>query len=181
MGVPDDTAIATGVRRWVDCLAQGKQAEREELADLIEEAGRGFPAELAAASLAQLDARTLWKTFEDDDLQELYDVSCAAGLSSAAERFRDAALARPYIDAGKVPPEIFEQVMTRDGRHCQYPGCEKTDDLTIDHKITPWSDGGSSTDAENLQVLCGREPPGPLPPTQLQQGHTPLGSTRYER
>ena len=43
-------------------------------------------------------------------------------------------------------------VMERDGEHCQ--ACGATDDLTIDHKITPWSLGGSSSDPANLQVLC---------------------------
>jgi hypothetical protein len=154
MGIPDDTAIATGVRRWIDYLAQGKQADREELAELIDEAGRGFPAELAASSLAQLDPRTLWKTFDDETLQDLYDLASAASLATAAERFKAAALARPYIDSGKIPQEVFDLVMERDGYHCQYPRCPETEDLTIDHKIIPWSEGGSSTDPENLQVLC---------------------------
>jgi HNH endonuclease len=152
VGVPDDTTIATGVRRWIDYLACGSRDDRAELALLSEEAGRGFPAALAAVALAQLDERTLYKTFEDEDLQELYDVSCAAGLSSAGERFRSAVLARPYIDDGKIPQAVREAVMDRDGRRCQV--CGRTDDLTIDHKIVPWSEGGSSTDPENLQVLC---------------------------
>lgn len=152
MGVPDDAAIAAGVRRWIDYLAQGTREDREELADLVEEAGRGFPAELAIASLAQLDEHALWKSFDDDDLQDFYDIAHAAEMATAAERFKAAALARPYIDAGKVPKEIRELVMERDGRRCQ--ACGETEDLTIDHKITPWSEGGSSTDPDNLQVLC---------------------------
>jgi hypothetical protein len=154
VGVPDDVTIATGVRRWIDYLAQGTREDREELAGLAEEAGRGFPGELVAASLAQLDPRTLYKTFDDDQLQELYDLSSAAGLSSAAERYHGAVLARPYIDPGKIPKEVREAVMERDGGRCQYPGCGSTEDLTIDHKIIPWSEGGSSTDPDNLQVLC---------------------------
>jgi 5-methylcytosine-specific restriction endonuclease McrA len=42
--------------------------------------------------------------------------------------------------------------MRRDGESCQ--NCGATDDLTIDHKITPYSLGGSSTDPSNLQILC---------------------------
>jgi 5-methylcytosine-specific restriction protein A len=152
MGVPDDAAIATGVRRWVDQLAHGTREDREELAGFVEEAGWGFPAELAATALAQLDTRTLWKTFDDTELQDLYDLASEAELSTAAERFKAAALARPYIDDGKIPPEIREFVMERDGHHCQE--CGGTEDLTIDHKIVPWSEGGSSTDPANLQVLC---------------------------
>ncbi|MGH2854729.1 MAG: HNH endonuclease [Solirubrobacteraceae bacterium] len=153
MGVPDDATIATGVRRWVDQMARGTREDREELAVLVEEADRsGFPAELAVSSLAQLDARTLWKTFSDEELQDLYDLASAAGLSTAAERFYAAAVRRPYLDSGKVPPEIVELVMERDGRRCQE--CGATEDLTIDHKLIPWSEGGSSTDPANLQVLC---------------------------
>jgi HNH endonuclease len=154
VGVPDDTTIAAGIRRWIDYLAQGSRSDREELIELLEEAGRGFPAEIVASSLAQLDERTLWKTFDDEDLQELYDVACAAELSAAAARFKSAVLARPYLDSSKVPRDIYELVMARDGERCQYPGCGATEDLTIDHKLVPWSEGGSSTDPENLQVLC---------------------------
>jgi hypothetical protein len=94
----------------------------------------------------------LWKTFDDGELQDLYDLSCEAGLDTAAERFYAAALARPYIDDGKIPEDVRALVMARDGRRCQE--CGTTEDLTIDHKLVPWSDGGSSTDPENLQVLC---------------------------
>jgi hypothetical protein len=154
MGVPDDAAIAAGIGRWIDYLAQGAIEDRRALTDLAEDAGRGFPAELAAVSLAQLDTRTLWKTFEDADLQDLYDIASAAGLDTAAERFKAAVLTRPCIDHRKVPKNVQELVMERDGRRCQYPECGRTEDLTIDHKIIPWSEGGSSTDPENLQVLC---------------------------
>jgi hypothetical protein len=153
MGIPDDTTIAAGVRRWVDDMARGTREDREELADWIEEATRsGFPAVLAVLSLAELSLRTLWKTFDDDELGDFYDVASEAELDVTAEKFKAAALARPYIDDGKIPTEIIELVMARDGRRCQ--ACGETEDLTIDHKIIPWSEGGSSTDPENLQVLC---------------------------
>jgi hypothetical protein len=156
VGVPDDATIAAGVRRWVDQLARGTYDDREALTDWIEEAEvSGFPAEVGVTSLSQLPARTLWKTFEDDALQDLYDLAYEMGLDDVvAENFKAAALARPYIDSGKVPSEVFKAVMKRDDYHCQHPGCDATEHLTIDHKIVPWSEGGSSTDLENLQVLC---------------------------
>jgi hypothetical protein len=152
MAIPDDAAIATGIRRWIDLTAHGTREDREVLLAWAEEGERGFPGVLAAAALAQLPARTLWKTFDDDALQELYDIASEAELATAAEQFKAAALARPYIDSGKVPAEVLEAVMERDGHRCQ--NCGGTEDLTIDHKLVPWSEGGSSTDPENLQVLC---------------------------
>jgi HNH endonuclease len=153
VGVSNDAAIAAGVRRWVEQLAHGTREDRETLIEWVEEADRsGFPAELAVSSLAQLPARTLWKTFDDTELQDLYDLASETGLDETAECFKAAVLARPYIDDGKVPQDIVDLVMARDGYRCQECGC--TTDLTIDHKIVPWSEGGSSTDPDNLQVLC---------------------------
>jgi HNH endonuclease len=153
MGIPDDAEIAAGVRQWVELMARGTREDREELMELIEEGGvSGFPSKLGTVALSELDARTLWKTFDDDELQDLYDLCHEVGLSSTAELFYAAALVRPYIDSGKVPPEVEELVLKRDGRRCLE--CGETDDLTIDHKIVPWSEGGSSTDPDNLQVLC---------------------------
>jgi hypothetical protein len=153
MGIPDDATLGEHFRVWVDFWAQGARDEREELYEEIEQADRtGFPWQPAVAALAKLDARILWKTFDDTQLQDLYDWSHETGLPSAASRFEEAAHARPSIDDGKIPKDVFELVMNRDGRHCQ--DCGATDDLTIDHKITPWSEGGTSTDPKNLQVLC---------------------------
>jgi hypothetical protein len=153
VGLPDDSSIGTDFRRWVESWARGTLEAREELFGEIEDADRtGFPWQPAAVGLSQLDPQTLWKTFEDADLQDLYDWSHSAGMSAAAERFKEAALARPYIDERKIPADVRALVMERDGEHCQ--SCGATDDLTIDHKITPRSLGGSSSDPANLQVLC---------------------------
>lgn len=153
MGVPDDAAILAGVRQWIESLARGTREDREDLLGWIEEANRsGFPALLGVIALAELPARTLWKTFDDLELQDLYDLAAEDGLEEAAQRFHDAAIARPYIDCGKIPKRVREAVLERDGRCCQE--CGDTYDLTIDHKIVPWSEGGSSTDPANLQVLC---------------------------
>jgi hypothetical protein len=153
MSVPDDSAIGAGFRQWVENWARGPLEEKQELFDEIENAERtGFPWEPAAVALSQLDPQALWKAFDDSELQDLYDWLHAAGIPTAAERFKDAALARPYIDDGKIPADVRALVMKRDGEYCQ--GCGATEDLTIDHKITPWSLGGSSTDPANLQVLC---------------------------
>jgi 5-methylcytosine-specific restriction endonuclease McrA len=57
----------------------------------------------------------------------------------------------PFRDPGRIPLKIREGVMRRDGGRCQE--CGSTENLAIDHRV-PWTEGGSSTDPENLQVLC---------------------------
>jgi hypothetical protein len=50
-----------------------------------------------------------------------------------------------------IPTEIKLEVWKRDGGKCTK--CGSTNDLHFDH-IIPWSKGGSSTTADNIQLLC---------------------------
>ncbi len=50
-----------------------------------------------------------------------------------------------------IPVSIKKIVYSRDGGACQC--CGNTSSLEYDH-ITPFSCGGSSTDASNIQLLC---------------------------
>lgn len=52
-----------------------------------------------------------------------------------------------------IPTEIKLEVWKRDGGKCTK--CGSTSDLHFDH-IIPWSKGGSSTTADNIQILCGK-------------------------
>lgn len=52
--------------------------------------------------------------------------------------------------ARKIPKQIRQKIMIRDGFKCQH--CKTSEQLTIDH-IVPFSLGGSN-DPNNLQVLC---------------------------
>lgn len=52
-----------------------------------------------------------------------------------------------------IPTKIKLEVWGRDGGKCVQ--CGATEDLHFDH-IIPWSKGGSSNTAANIQLLCGK-------------------------
>jgi hypothetical protein len=52
-----------------------------------------------------------------------------------------------------IPTSVKLEVWKRDGGKCAK--CGATEDLHFDH-IIPWSKGGSSTTADNIQLLCGK-------------------------
>jgi len=52
-----------------------------------------------------------------------------------------------------IPTTVKLEVWKRDGGKCAK--CEATEDLHFDH-IIPWSRGGSSNRADNIQLLCGK-------------------------
>lgn len=50
----------------------------------------------------------------------------------------------------RIPNDVREQVLDRDGNHCIV--CGSGENLTLDH-IIPWSRNGPDT-VENLQIMC---------------------------
>jgi HNH endonuclease len=52
-----------------------------------------------------------------------------------------------------IPTAVKLEVWRRDGGKCAK--CQATSDLHFDH-IIPWSKGGSSNTADNIQLLCGK-------------------------
>lgn len=153
VGMPDDATIGADFRAWVGWWALGGREDLESLFDEIVRAGQtGFPTKPALLALSKLEPRTLWKTFADEDLQDLHDCCRTAGMPAAAGRFLEAARQAPILDDGKIPRKLREQVLERAGHRCQI--CGTTSHLSIDHKLTPWSEGGGSRDPDNLQVLC---------------------------
>lgn len=52
-----------------------------------------------------------------------------------------------------IPSNIKREVWKRDGGKCVI--CGSADNLHFDH-IIPWSRGGASDTAENVQILCGK-------------------------
>jgi hypothetical protein len=54
-----------------------------------------------------------------------------------------------------IPSQVKLEVWKRDKGRCQHPGCGATDNLHFDH-ILPFSKGGTSLTAKNIQLLCAR-------------------------
>lgn len=54
-----------------------------------------------------------------------------------------------------IPTCVKLKVWKRDGGKCSYPGCGATTNLHFDH-IIPFSKGGASNTAVNIQLLCGK-------------------------
>ncbi len=153
--VTTDAEIGADFRQYARYWASISRDERLALLDEIATAERTrFPWRVAIEALAELSERTLWRTFQDEELQDLYDWAEEGNMPDAAESFGRAIRARVYLDDGLIPPVVKQLVLDRAGHHCEAPGCGATDDLCIDHKVIPWSHGGSSSDPENLQVLC---------------------------
>jgi hypothetical protein len=151
--VDDDAAIGEQTRSYLKWWAEGSKDDRLELFDEVAQADRtGFPRGPAVEALSRLDARVLWKTFPLPELAELREWAEEAGLDGAAKRLRAAEDDAPYTDPGRIPKMIRQGVMKRDMETCVE--CGAKDHLQVDH-VLAWSEGGSSTDPENLQVLCG--------------------------
>lgn len=58
----------------------------------------------------------------------------------------------PKPPSRHIPQDVKIAVSVRDGGKCRV--CGLTKDLQYDH-IIPWSRGDSSTDPDNIQLLCG--------------------------
>jgi hypothetical protein len=153
IGKVSDREIGAAFTSYLRWYTRGTLEDLGCLYDEIAEADRsGFPWQAALLALSTVQPRRLFRAFDDEELQDLYDWASEAGLHEAAAGFAEACLARPYVDDGRVPPEIKRLVVERDTGRCQ--ACGATEDLTIDHKIVPWVEGGSSKDPANLQLLC---------------------------
>lgn len=153
IGNVSDRQIGAAFRSYLRWYTRGTLDDLACLYDEIAEADRtGFPWQPAIVALSMVEPRRLYRALDDDELQDLHDWASRGEVQEAAAHFAEACLARPYVDDGVVPPRVKRFVVKRDGGRCQ--ACGAAADLTIDHKIVPWVEGGSSKDPANLQLLC---------------------------
>jgi len=60
---------------------------------------------------------------------------------------------REYVHGRVIPTQVKIEVFSRDGGKCRV--CGASDELHFDH-ILPFSKGGTSLMADNIQILCAR-------------------------
>ena len=58
----------------------------------------------------------------------------------------------PVLDTRAIPKDMKDRVLSRDKYKCSVEGCNKVDDLHVDHK-KPWSKYGK-TELSNLETMC---------------------------
>jgi len=121
-----------------------KNGDNPEIVEVYEKLHRGIWVFNGAFMLT--DA---WQ--EESGLRKVYKFKLeitegsAAAISSSAKEDAD----RNRI----IPPRVKLEVWQRDKGRCRV--CGATTDLHFDHVI-PFSKGGSSMIADNIQILCGR-------------------------
>lgn len=77
----------------------------------------------------------------------------AAALGSRGLKRNKRLVRTGPVHTRHIPQDVKVQVAARDGARCVR--CGSTENIQFDHLI-PFSRGGSSTDPNNIQLLCGR-------------------------
>jgi hypothetical protein len=85
-------------------------------------------------------------TVTDGDVMRWYVNQLHPAVSTGSAVTRDG-------HTRKIPSDVRVAVWARDGGRCAK--CESTQNLHFDH-IIPFSKGGSSSDVNNIQILCAR-------------------------
>jgi hypothetical protein len=164
------TGTAVGIAAWVAATAAfadwnpapaTREWRREQRVEQGLPPGRGNPplpvlsttiVTAAFAALALLFGEKLDQVIHKDLAIFWFVVFGFAMLVSAFEdkpKPRSLIIARP---SRSIPQDVKIAVSVRDGGRCRRCGSDQH--LQYDH-IVPYSKGGSSTDPDNIQLLCG--------------------------
>lgn len=90
---------------------------------------------------------------ENDGNRNVFKFKLVAVADIADESAAEDLLDRPVSRSRIIPTNVKLEVWARDGGRCVT--CGATDELHFDH-IVPFSRGGTSLKAENVQLLCAR-------------------------
>lgn len=100
----------------------------------------------------------LWHKYPDGDFERIFSDALDALLAKKDPSRRGLRVTRDVASGRHVPAQIKRRVWMRDGGRCQFVAksgqrCGATAALEFDH-IQPFAHGGSSTDADNIRLLC---------------------------
>ena len=91
---------------------------------------------------------------EDDGVRNVFKFKLVAVESVSDESAAEEAESNCFVERSRIiPTSVKLEVWARDGGKCVT--CGATDELHFDH-ILPYSKGGTSLKAENVQLLCAR-------------------------
>jgi hypothetical protein len=90
---------------------------------------------------------------ESDGTRKVFKFKLVAVESVDDESKPEADKSQDFVRSRIIPSRVKLEVWKRDGGKCVE--CGATDELHFDH-IVPYSKGGTSLKAENIQLLCAR-------------------------
>lgn len=100
----------------------------------------------------------LWHKYPDGDFERIFSEALDALLEKKDPSRRGLRVSRAVVSGRRVPAQIKRRVWMRDRGRCQFVAkggqrCGAIAALEFDH-IQPFAFGGSSTDEDNIRLLC---------------------------
>jgi len=92
---------------------------------------------------------------ESSDGRKVFKFRLELTAEQAGRRLQEVRGKNDLAHTRLIPSAVKLAVWKRDKGACQHPGCGATNNLHFDH-ILPFSKGGTSLKAENIQLLCAR-------------------------
>jgi hypothetical protein len=126
----------------------GRKTEIKDFVKRVSENSQRMSVTLSDETLEKLDRlkQLMQKTKNDEVLNFALDSAIKKILEKPVKPSKSSPIAR--VAKGNLRREVLK----RDSHTCQYPGCDETKYLHLDHQV-PYAKGGQ-TNSANLRVLC---------------------------
>jgi hypothetical protein len=126
----------------------GRNTERQDLLQRASENTQRMSVTLSDETVEKLNKlkQLMQKTKNDEVLNFALDCAIKNFSEKPVKQSKSSPIAR--VARGNLRQEVLK----RDSHTCQYPGCDETKYLHLDHQV-PFAQGGLTT-SSNLSVLC---------------------------
>jgi hypothetical protein len=126
----------------------GRKTETQDFIHRASENTQRMSVTLSDETVAKLDRlkQLMQKTKNDEVLNFALDSAIKKIMEKPIKQSKSSPLGRTARGI------LRHEVLKRDSHMCQYPGCDETKYLHLDHQV-PYAKGGLTTSA-NLRVLC---------------------------